>query len=183
MRISRRKHWNAAAQSNTISRNWTQRRRMMNHENGWKAAVRSATTRGGRGESDDEEERVAFLIGEWADFSTPSKTSRQEPRTLPALPRSTKNWKVKTLFSDTDVGCTWNILRFSISKTVAVRSIFFRPPARCNLLCTRLNDKKLSRCMWRIGHEMRSFNSFSVEFQLVLVYRANLDSKTFARRI
>lgn len=46
----------------------------------------------------DEEERAALLIGEWTDFSTPSKTSRPVPRTLPALPRDTKSWKVKRQF-------------------------------------------------------------------------------------
>ena len=100
MRLARqmvRRAWLAS----TVPWKWAWGRRMMNRENGWKAAALRATTtttttttRAGTGESDDEEETAAFLIGEWADFSTPWETSRQEPRTLPALPRSTKNWKV-----------------------------------------------------------------------------------------
>lgn len=94
MRLARNKVRDGWRFAGVIPRKWTQGRRIMNHENGWKAGALRTTRGGGWGESDDEEERVAFLIGEWADFSTPWKTSRQEPRTLPALPPSTKNWKV-----------------------------------------------------------------------------------------
>lgn len=94
MRLARNKVRDGRRFAGVIPRKWTQGRRIMNHENGWKAGALRTTRGGGWGESDDEEERVAFLIGEWADFSTPWKTSRQEPRTLPALPPSTKNWKV-----------------------------------------------------------------------------------------